>query len=662
MKTWRHISTFFSCAGLEEVGEGSDGQTHIGKTGEALAESAKEPAKELATEPAAQQAGEDASGAGAGFAASPSDERAKSAEAAGDSREESKESAPLAAMKKDEGLATGGLRDADASESEAFGLEVPMMEEEATGTTSATGTAAVLSTRGTPATSGLKAGFADDNKQFNYFVQFLDQYKDEVDHLDLDIQERIILNVHDREGKSLPNTKVTVFHGNRTLCTGTTYADGSFYFFPSEYSASIREYRVQLDYQQTVQEVSIDRYSKRKIEIPFDLSRAEMLAVPLDIVFILDTTGSMGEEIQRLKATIELINLNLSSLSSKPRVRFGLVLYKDVGDEYVTRVVALTGTLEQFQRALNEVEASGGGDTPEDLQAALEAAMTGISWNRQGIRLSFIITDAPPHLDYGQGYHYVRAARIAREEGIKIYSVGTGGLNLMGEYILRQISQYTAAKYIFLTYGERGESVGGSPGSVSHHTGANYQTDKLEAIIIRFAKEELQHLSDQPIDVADEYFEATKIGTEEKEETLHKLFTMAVQQLIDYSSFRIADGTPTAVLPLQPAGIDIASTGEYFTEQIIFTLSREEAFQKIFRMVERKDLQSVLEELELQLSGLVDDDQASRVGKLLGADLLVSGKLYRKESNYEIFIKLLRVETGEILSITKALVDRRLGL
>ncbi len=80
----------------------------------------------------------------------------------------------------------------------------------------------------------------------------------------------------------------------------------------------------------------------------------------------------------------------------------------------------------------------------------------------------------------------------------------------MGEFILRQISQYTQGRYIFLTYGERGESEGGKEGSVSHHTGANFQTDKLESIIIRFAKEELAYLTDQPLEEGEAYFDAKK--------------------------------------------------------------------------------------------------------------------------------------------------------
>ena len=439
-----------------------------------------------------------------------------------------------------------------------------------------------------------------------------------------------------------------------------TYADGSFLLFPAAYGDE-QNYSVEILYNQQIRRIPLDRYGRREIEIAFNMPRAPLSRVPLDLLFILDTTGSMGEEIQRLKTTIELINLNLSSLSTRPRVRFGMVLYKDRGDEYVTRVVPFTEDLQAFQSALEQVEASGGGDTPEDLQAALQAAME-MSWDRRGVRLGFIVTDAPPHLDYGQSYTYARAVEEAKERGIKVFSVGTGGLDLLGEVVLRQIAQYTSAKYIFLTYGESGESEGGSPGSVSHHTGANYQTDKLEAIIIRFAKEELSYVSDRPIEEEEEYFTADKIEEEQREKTLDKLFSMAISQLIDYSTVRINPGTAAAVLPLSPAQSHLSLNSEYFTEQLILSFGRDEKFKQLFRIVERKDLQTILEELELQLSDLAEEQEAAQVGELLGAELLITGNLYSTANGYELFLKLLRVETGEVLSVTKAIIDPALGL
>jgi len=557
----------------------------------------------------------------------------------------------------------GGVLEAEdtttwSEESEALALaEAPPAEKTiASGTTGST----AASSAG-PQVSGLKAGFADDNKQFNYFVQFIREYGPIVSHIPIPVEERIILKVRDSEGNSIPNAEVRVYESQgQELSHGVTYADGSFLLFPAAYGDE-QNYSVEILYNQQSQSISLDRYGRREIEIAFNMPRAPLSRVPLDLLFILDTTGSMGEEIQRLKTTIELINLNLSSLSTRPRLRFGMVLYKDRGDEYVTRVVPFTEDLQAFQSALEQVEASGGGDTPEDLQAALQAAME-MSWDRRGVRLGFIVTDAPPHLDYGHSYTYARAVEEAKARGIKIFGVGTGGLDLLGEVVLRQIAQYTSAKYIFLTYGESGESEGGSPGSVSHHTGANYQTDKLEAIIIRFAKEELSYISDRPIEEEEEYFTADKIEEEQREKTLDKLFSMAISQLIDYSTVRINQGTAAAVLPLSPAQSHLSLNSEYFTEQLILSFGRDEKFKQLFRIVERKDLQTILEELELQLSDLAEEQEAAQVGELMGAELLITGNLYSTANGYELFLKLLRVETGEVLSVTKAIIDPALGL
>ncbi len=511
-----------------------------------------------------------------------------------------------------------------------------------------------------PSASGLKAGYSDDNRQFNYFLSFLDEYKD-VPHIGLDIAERIIFYVKDMNGRTLPNAEIEIISEGSTVVRGTTLADGSFRFFPSLYGNSLREYEIRvidpLSGKKTGDQFS--RNGRREIDLTVQTERVPKEKIPLDILFILDTTGSMGEEIQRLKATIELIHLNLSSLPSKPALRFGLVLYKDAGDEeYRTQIVPLTENLEKFQEELNLVEAYGGGDTPEDLQAALSDSLKVIKWNRDGIRLAFIITDAPPHLDYEQEFDYTLAAQEAKERGIKIHSVGTGGLPLEGEYVLRQISQFTTGRYIFLTYGESGESEGGAPGSVSHHTGANFQTDKLEAIIIRFAKEELGYLSDKPLEKEDPYFEANLTDSEKKEDTLETLFGMAMEQLRDYSSYSVDKNTRAAVVPFDFNQGDLALDAEYFTERLIISFKAAD----IFTLVERKDIQKILEEQNLQLSGITEGENASRLGKILNADVLITGNLFRKDTHFELFLRLVRVETGEILSVTRSVIDRKLGI
>ena len=116
--------------------------------------------------------------------------------------------------------------------------------------------------------------------------------------------------------------------------------------------------------------------------------------------------------------------------------------------------------------------------------------------------------------------------------------------------------------------------------------------------------------------------------------------------------------TPLGVLPISAKGDEFKLESEYFTEQLILAFNDI----KTFKLTERVDLQKILTELGLQLSGIVDESSTAQIGKMVGAKILLSANLYRLDKNYEIYMKLLRVETGEILAITKIKIDRQLGL
>ncbi len=505
---------------------------------------------------------------------------------------------------------------------------------------------------------GLKAGFVDDNKQYNYFLSFLDEYRKKVQHHPVNVEERIILKIVDHIEKPLPNAEVRIFAEDELLEQGLSYADGSYLFFPSKYQNDITQFDAVVTYDQNEKEFTIDRNGKRHLDLKFeDIHKFAPQQIPLDILFIFDTTGSMKEEIDKLKQTIELINLNLVSISPESDIRFGMVLYKDKKDTFITRKIPFTDKLEDFQTELNKVKASGGGDNPEDLQTALQVSMTETDWREDAVKLAIIVTDAPPHLDYDQDYTYEDAVYDAKQKGIKIFSIGTGGLNINGEYILRQISQYTYANYVFLTYGEKGDSEGGRPGSVSHHVGANYETDKLEAIIIQLVKKELNFYLDKPIE-EDGYISAIKIADEDKSETLDKLFALAISQLVDYSSINIPNRVPAVISPILQADSHQTELTEYFTTNLMYAFSMNETF----RAIERYDIPIILDELKLQLDNLFDLEEAARLGEFIGAKMMILGKLYTKENNFELFLKLLNVETAEILSVTKTVIDKELGI
>lgn len=495
--------------------------------------------------------------------------------------------------------------------------------------------------------SALKAGFADDNKQFNYFLNFLQKYENNTTRVQTNIKDRVVLTVKDSQGNTIPNATIT------DTSTGTdsqTYSDGTFLSFVGS--------RYKVSHQQTTSTIAIDKNSKTHIDIKLDTIYKPKSPMPVDIVFTFDTTGSMSEEIRRLKKTIELIYLNLSSVKTKVDVRFGMVLYKDRRDKYITKIIPLTNDLQHFQTELNKVSASGGGDTPEDLVSALRDTTTQMRWRQDGLKLVFVITDAPPHTDYKDAKPYIYYANIAKQKAIKIHTIGTGGLNIDGEYVLRQLSQYTNGKYVFLTYGEKGESDGGAVGSVSHHTGANFTTDKLEKIVIKFVKEDIANATNSSA-IDDDYFEANKIKEETKEQTMSKLFDKAFSQIVDYSSTKLDQNT-LSVLPTATTNINknLKLNAEYFGEQLLLSIKKS----KTFKIVERNDIQKILNEHKLQDSGLLDETKVIKFGKLVGAEFLLMSKIYIKKDKYEIYIKLVKVSTAEVVSATKIYIDKDLGI
>ncbi|HUR99213.1 MAG TPA: VWA domain-containing protein, partial [Pyrinomonadaceae bacterium] len=86
----------------------------------------------------------------------------------------------------------------------------------------------------------------------------------------------------------------------------------------------------------------------------------------LEMVFVLDTTGSMGGLIDGAKQRIWGIINDVMQKPSKPRVRVGLVAYRDNGDEYVTKLLPITEDLDKVYTTLMDYRADGGGDTPEN--------------------------------------------------------------------------------------------------------------------------------------------------------------------------------------------------------------------------------------------------------------------------------------------------------
>jgi Mg-chelatase subunit ChlD len=147
----------------------------------------------------------------------------------------------------------------------------------------------------------------------------------------------------------------------------------------------------------------------------------------IDVVFVLDTTGSMGGLIQTAKDKIWSIATTMASAQPTPEIRIGLVAYRDRGDQYVTQRVDLSADLDSVYAALMDFQADGGGDTPESVNQALFDAVHKMSWsqNEQAYQVVFLVGDAPPHMDYNEA-QYPAIVKDALDKGIVINTIQCG--------------------------------------------------------------------------------------------------------------------------------------------------------------------------------------------------------------------------------------------
>ena len=506
-----------------------------------------------------------------------------------------------------------------------------------------------------PASGPVRAGSADDNLQFNAFLRFAD------DNASLglrnDVSRRVIVRVTDKDGLPLPDAVVTASDRGKALVERRTYADGRTMLFPSELPALARQgTRLSVTWNGKHADAGAGWASHHTLEVRIPTSRGAFQQVPLDLAFVLDTTGSMGDEIDALKKTLDQINFQITNLSPRPDVRFGMVLFRDRGDDYVTQVVDFTPSLPQFQRRLASVEAGGGGDTPEDVQAGLDDAMHKLKWREKGVKLAFLIGDAAPHTDYGQGYTYLHAMRDAARRAIKIATIGASGLDKPAEVAWRQLAQYTMAPFVFLTFGEKGDSEGGTPSSVSHHIGSNWVAENLDAIIVRLVKTELAHYSKTGSPPREDFFEASR-GKGPSDDVLSDLFRQSVQQLTDYCVHRLDDRTPTVVAGLAAPDAALGKLAGKLETQLQLGLSRARAFQ----LVEGAETNKLRQVLKTQSSLSYDETRMIALGKLVPAKLAVLSQLSRgAPGRLELVVKLVHLGSGEILSMSLLKIDESL--
>ena len=266
---------------------------------------------------------------------------------------------------------------------------------------------------------------------------------------DVDPSGRVVITVSGELGLPVAGTEMHVGWqgGSATLLTT---ADGSVRFHPKAYGAGDGPF--------TVAAGNVSAEAERDSELLLDTDLATVGAedaVALDVLFLLDATGSMSDEIDQLKATIQEVAQRIAGLPGDVHTRMGMTLYRDLEDSFVTATFDFTDHVDDFADALGEVVADGGGDYPEALDEALEEALALRRGALLRARCSWcsLWQTPPPQIGRQVRVPYNESMIDAAGRGIKIFPVSSSGTDDQAEFVFRQLAQFTGGRYVFLTYG-----------------------------------------------------------------------------------------------------------------------------------------------------------------------------------------------------------------
>lgn len=212
----------------------------------------------------------------------------------------------------------------------------------------------------------------------------------------------------------------------------------------------------------------------------------------LDVAIVLDTTSSMGDEIKYLQAEFDSIATTIKNKFPQTTPRFGLVVYRDHSDEYLTQSVPFTTDVAAFRASLAAQSSGGGGDMPEAVPEGLTAGV-GLDWRSTGdvARVMFWVADAPQHVGEEQAVN--TAVNAAVQKGIHVYPVGASGVDASAELSMRGAAQMTGGRYLFLT-----DDSGVGNSHAEPHIPC-YVVTKLQGAMVRMVESEMKGTRAEPL-------------------------------------------------------------------------------------------------------------------------------------------------------------------
>lgn len=211
-----------------------------------------------------------------------------------------------------------------------------------------------------------------------------------------------------------------------------------------------------------------------------NLAQQPSTSARVEIAFMVDATGSMGDELEFLKEDLVSVIEKVENGNAGTNFYTGTVFYRDQGDDYVVRHSNFSSEIENTSNFIKAQSADGGGDFPEAVHTALSTTLTELQWSNDAkSRIAFLLLDAPPHYEDQIVDQVQSSVKLASEMGVKLIPITASGIDKETEFLMRFMAASTNGTYVFIT---------DDSGIGNDHLEASvgqYEVEKLNDLIVR---------------------------------------------------------------------------------------------------------------------------------------------------------------------------------
>ena len=284
------------------------------------------------------------------------------------------------------------------------------------------------------------------------------------------------------KNKPAANTIVTLFRNDTPIWTAKTDNLGRAELwvgvFQKEKELNTALLRLKVN-EQWVSTAAISETQVNRIALDETLPSPTNL---VQIAFMVDATGSMGDELEFLKMDLKKVINEVQKTNTQLKISTATVFYRDEGDEYVVKHSPFTEDINQTTEFISQQRADGGGDFPEAVDKAL-VQLNQLQWQPEArTRIAFLVLDAPPHNKPAVISSIQYSVKTAAASGIKLIPVVASGIDKTTEFLMRFIAMYTNGTYVFIT------DHSGIGNKHLEPSVGEYQVEKLSDLMVRLIK------------------------------------------------------------------------------------------------------------------------------------------------------------------------------